>query len=346
MSETINVLIFPAGEVNSLELHDALSGCVNVKVIGASSVDRHGPYVFDNYVSGLPNIFEANFLEEFNKLLLEEKIDVVFPTHDSVALFFAENKDKISCKVVGSDLETASICRDKRKTYEVFKEEDFCPVVYELPPDDKIFFIKPKDGQGSQGARIVKNPKEISTLDLNDFVMTEYLPGIELTVDCLTDYDGKLIFISPRSRDRTMAGISVAAHLYPLTQEISKIAQRINAKLFFRGLWWFQIKLDSNNRWKLLEISVRCAGSMAVTRASGANLPLATVYILTGKKVSVCAQNYSVSMDSSLIRRYKLGITFENVYIDLDDTIIVGGKINLKAMWFLYQCINERKKIF
>lgn len=53
----VNVLIFPAGEINSVELHDALSHNVNINVFGCSSVDRHGEYVFKNYRSGLPNIF-------------------------------------------------------------------------------------------------------------------------------------------------------------------------------------------------------------------------------------------------------------------------------------------------
>ena len=42
----INVLVFPAGEVNSIELHDALSTCVNIELFGASSINRHGEYVF------------------------------------------------------------------------------------------------------------------------------------------------------------------------------------------------------------------------------------------------------------------------------------------------------------
>ena len=38
----IKVLVFPAGEINSVELHDALSHNVNIEVFGCSSVDRHG----------------------------------------------------------------------------------------------------------------------------------------------------------------------------------------------------------------------------------------------------------------------------------------------------------------
>lgn len=46
----IKILIFPDGEINSIELHDALSSCVNVELYGASSIERHGKYVFKNHI--------------------------------------------------------------------------------------------------------------------------------------------------------------------------------------------------------------------------------------------------------------------------------------------------------
>ena len=64
----IGVLIFPAGEVNSVELHDALSDCVNIRLYGASSYNRHGEYVFKNYITGLPVVTDADFIPAFNKL--------------------------------------------------------------------------------------------------------------------------------------------------------------------------------------------------------------------------------------------------------------------------------------
>src|SRR5574344_1852316 len=113
----INVLIFPAGEINSIELHDALSTCVNIEVFGASSIDRHGEYVFKNYISGLPMISAPDFFEKFNSLLQNKRIDVIFPTHDTVATFFADNADKINAKLICADKKTSEICRDKKKTY-------------------------------------------------------------------------------------------------------------------------------------------------------------------------------------------------------------------------------------
>ena len=76
----INILIFPAGEINSIELHDALSTCVNIRVYGASSIERHGSYVFENYIPGLPLISDKNFISVFNEVLKRNKIDVLFQT--------------------------------------------------------------------------------------------------------------------------------------------------------------------------------------------------------------------------------------------------------------------------
>ena len=59
----INVLIFPC-EGNSNELHDALSYCFNITVFGASSVSRHGKFIYKNYYPKLPYITEEKFFEK------------------------------------------------------------------------------------------------------------------------------------------------------------------------------------------------------------------------------------------------------------------------------------------
>lgn len=340
----INVLIFPAGEINSLELHDALATCVNINVFGASSIDRHGSYVFENYTSGLPMITAADFYDKFNELLAKWNIDVVFPTHDTVATVFADNADKINAKIIAADKETSAICRDKEKTYKALAECDFVPQTF-----DKIekypVFIKPKESQGAVGAKLIQSEKDIPDVDLSEYVICEYLPGTEYTVDCLTDKDGNLRFVSPRSRKRLMAGISMAGETEILTPEIENMAKEINNRMKFMGLWWFQIKQDINGKWKLLEVSTRCAGTMALTRMRGVNLALLSVYTAMGYDISIEPNNYRVKMDSALIRRYKIDYEYDTVYFDFDDTLIVRDKVNLKAIWFLYQCQNYGKKV-
>lgn len=340
----INVLIFPAGEINSIELHDALASCVNINVFGASSIDRHGGYVFENYISGLPLITALDFFEKFNAILTEKNIDVIFPTHDTVATFLANNADKIKAKIITADKRTSAICRDKQKTYEIFADCDFIPKIYSKI-DTYPVFIKPKEGQGAVGAKLLNSAKDIPDIDLHDYVICEYLCGDEYTVDCLTDRNGDLRFVCPRSRKRIMAGVSVAGEIEKLTSEIQDIAEKINRRLSFLGLWWFQIKQDENGKWKLLEVCTRCAGTMALTRAIGVNLPLLSVYIAMGYDISIEPNTYHVKMDSSLIRRYKIDYNYDTVYFDFDDTLTLRGNVNLKAIWFLYQCQNFGKKV-
>ena len=180
---------------------------------------------------------------------------------------------------------------------------------------------------------------------MKDYVICEYLPCEEYTVDCFTNFQGELKVISPRSRNRLLAGVCVSGKTEELTDEIKHIAERINSKLKFNGLWWFQIKKDVNGKWKLLEISTRCAGTMCLTRAKGLNLPLLSVYNALGYDVKACPNNVQITMDRTLISRYKIDYEYDTVYFDFDDTLIINNKVHLPAIRFLYQCRNAGKKV-
>ena len=340
-----NVLIFPAGEINSVELHDALSHNVNIEVFGASSIERHGAYVFRNYRGGLPFISDRDFIKDFNNLVEEWKIDLVFPTHDTVALFLAEHRDDIKAKIIVASYDTALICRDKRKTYDLFADCKFCPKQYEFFEEFPVF-IKPREGQGAQGAYLINSLDDVpNNIDLNEYTISEYLPGQELTVDCLTDSKGNLCACLPRVRQRLLAGVCVAGETMNATNELFMIGKTINSRLNFMGLWYFQLKKDINGCYKLLEIATRCAGTMCLSRARGVNLPLLSVYVALGKDICVFENPYSVVMDRTLISRYKVDYEYDKVYVDYDDTLIEGDKVCLPVIRFLYQCRNQGKKI-
>lgn len=345
--DKINVLVFPAEGINAVELHDALSSCVNLKVFGASSVARHGAYIYANYISGLPFISDPSFLSEFNRLLKQYSIDVIFPTHDTVNVYLMENEGSINAKIISGDYNTSKICRSKIQTYQLFKDQSFVPYRYlsleEL--SDFPIFIKPDKGQGAVGALKINTYSEAKQINFENYLVTEYLPGEEYTVDCLTDNKGILKYISPRSRERLMAGVSVSGQIETLTDEICNIAQTINERLCFLGLWYFQAKKDKSGNFKLLEISTRCAGTMCLTRAKGINLPLLSVYTALGYDIEVMDNSYHVIMDRTLIGRYKIDYDYSVVYIDFDDTITLAGKLNLNAIRYLYQCKNKGIKL-
>lgn len=339
----IKVLVFPAGEINSIELHDALSTCVNIEVWGASSIERHGKYIFENYIPNIPMITDESFFDVFNKVINKHNIDIIFATHDTVVDFLIKNQDKINAKIAGGDIFTADTCRSKKKTYSLLKEHDFIPKVYKFPYDDiEDFpvFVKPDKGQGAVGAKIIHDINELKNID-DSYVVCEYLPGEEYTVDCITDKDGVLRGAFPRTRDRIMSGVAVAGKTLPQNKQITQIAEIINSKLHFKGMWYFQLKEDNNGKLKLLEISARASGTMCLTRMRGVNLPLLTAYTMMDYRIDVQENNIEVVMDRTLISRYNINYDFNVAYLDFDDTVVVREKINKNILRFIYQC-NEK----
>ncbi len=348
MEKRINVLIFPCGKENALELHQSLRYNVNVKVFGASSVTDHGILVYENYIGGVPFIAEPEFIEKFNQLIVENNIDVVIPTHDTVTLFFAANKDRIKTMIVCPGLQDAEICREKAKTYALFSNCDFVPALYSKETVSSFpVFVKPNIGEGAKNTFLCSSQKMLNEVmeEINDLLICEYLPGKELTVDCFTNQKGELLFTGPRTRNRVQMGIAFNSSSYPLTEEIEHIANEINSRLRFSGLWYFQLKQDGNGKFKLLEVSARVAGTMALYRITGVNFALLSVYNALGKAVTILKNNFEIELDRCLRNRYITNIHFNTVYLDYDDTVIIDNKVNDLAIQFVYQMINKGKEI-
>ncbi len=343
------VMIFPCGAENALEINDALKYHIDVEVWGASSIEDHGIFAYPNYIGGVPYISASNFFEEFNRVIKQHHINFIIPTHDTVALFFAQNSYKINANIVTSNADTALLCRNKRMTYELFKNEPFCPVTYSdsIAVNNYPVFIKPNIGEGGKNTAIANSKAELEHLLLNydDLLIVEYLPGDELTVDCFTNSKGQLLFVGPRTRQRIKMGISFHSESVELTTAIKEIANTINTKVKFKGLWFFQLKKDINGVFKLLEISTRCAGTMALYRQRGINFPLLSVMDAAGVEVSVLDNGNNIVLDRCIKTRYRQSINYEYVYLDFDDTVIINNQVNLNVMTFVYQCLNEGKKV-
>ena len=175
-------------------------------------------------------------------------------------------------------------------------------------------------------------------------IAVEYLPNEEYTIDCFSA-KGKLLYCEKRQRIRVKDGISVNAITVQTEESIKEIAEIINSKLTFDGAWFFQLKKDKNNQYKLLEIAPRIAGTMALHRNTGINFPLLTLYAHLGIDVNVLTNENRLTIDRALTNRFNYEIDYDRVYIDFDDTVFVKGKINTFLMMFLYQCVNERKEI-
>ena len=349
MADVKNILVFPAGTEIAFEIHDALKNSKFVRLFGATSVPCHAEFVFQTCVTGLPFVDVPALIPALNRVIDAYGIDYVYPAHDSALLRFSEERDALHAKVVASARETVGICRSKTRTYRFLSGAPYLPAFYGSPDEIPGYpvFIKPAVGQGSQGARIIRDRSHLEEAlsEGQEYTICEYLPGEELTVDCFTDRHGSLLVVSPRSRERIRAGIAVRSRNLPLTEDLQSIAEDINRRLSFNGAWFFQVKKNAAGQLRLLEIAPRIAGTMGLTRNLGINMPLLTLYNFWGIDVSLIPNREDLLLDRAFISRFQTDLSYSSVYVDFDDTLIVRGKVNAFLMMFLYQAFNQGKRL-
>ncbi|UJP08917.1 ATP-grasp domain-containing protein [Microbacterium sp. KUDC0406] len=344
----INVLIFPAGAENALEIYRAIRNSIHVNALAASSRDDISSLIYDQPILPLPEMEAPDFLEQLDELIRRNDIDVVFPTHDSAALFLAEHADEIPASVPNADLRTNLICRYKARTYELFRDDPFCPEVHHAGEQAPVFplFAKPDVGQGSKGTRVVRDRHDLDEVRKEPgMLVLEYLPGKEYTVECFTDRRGRLVFTGTRERVEIRMGISFRSRETATTTEIQAIADRINERMALRGLWWFQIKEAADGKMKLLEVSTRAPGTGGFFRHLGVNLPLLTIFDLLDRPVEIRPAPFQVEMFRSTTNHYRYSFTYDHVYVDLDDTLIVRGAVNADLVRFLYLAAARGKRL-
>lgn len=346
----IRVLVFPCGSEIGLEIFRSLKYSRHVELVGANSVDDHGKFVYTEYFGNIPFVDEPDFEEVFQKVLLENKIDAVYPTMDRVISRLSEIGDSLPCKVLGSPKETNRLALSKSKTYQFFKDKISIPMVYSSLDEISSFpiFSKPDIGYGSRGTKKLYSIEEAKKRKQQhpEHLLLEYLPGEEYTVDCFTDRFGKLLFIGPRKRGRIQKGISVNTSPAPeLLEEVTQIANSINEEVALRGAWFFQVKKNQNDELSLLEFATRLGGSSSLFRAKGINFALMTIFDAFNYPVEANENSYGVELDRALDQRFKFDFEYDAVYVDLDDCLIFGNKINSELVRFIHQSINKSKKV-
>lgn len=345
MPTCLRVLVFPCGTEIGLEIHRALSAAKGIMLFGGSTLSDHGEFVYTNYIPDIPHVSDSDFLPEISRLIKEYGIDYIIPAHDAVLLKLAEfaRVGGLSCKVIAAPYETCRICCSKKESHRFFAGLLTLPRLYDSLDSVKEWpvFLKPDVGSGSRGTVKCLDYVEAHyhLRKVPDLLIFEYLPGKEYTVDCFTDRYGRLIFCGGRERARITNGISVRTS--PVSKPVfNKIAETINAKLKLHGAWFFQLKESKSGELALMEIAPRIAGAMGLYRNLGVNFVLMSLYDAEGSDVKVLCNNYPIIFDRALGGLFRVNLVYKCVYVDWDDCVLRGEKLNLQVVAFLYQCVN------
>lgn len=349
--EIVNVLIFPAGSENAINAYKALCKNLHFQVYGASGKDDYARAIYPKdrlRVSTDYYISNPSFVESINKLIAEWDIKFIIPTHDVIVKALLEKQHDITATIVSSPLETAVIAEDKAKMYQTVFDADYCPTIFTNYSDLQFpVFVKPRVGAGGKGTRIIYDVEQLDDFLLNkdNYVISEFLPGEELTVDCFTNKEGELLFFGARTRERVTNGISFRSRRVKNTPEIQAIAEDLNRRLFFRGAWYFQIKKDKHEKWKLLEFSVRMSGTMLYYMQLGVNFPALSLFDFMGFPVHILCNDVQLILDRGIETSFILDYVYDTLYIDYDDTLIVNNKVNTTIIKVIFQAINKGKEV-
>ena len=339
-----SVLVFPAGTEVGLEIYRSLTGKKGIELLGASSVKDMASLLYEE-VFDLPFLLDPGIEQEVTALVEKVKPDFLIPAHDDAVTLFSEMEENGllgSTRVIGSPAETCRVVRSKLKTYRVLENSIEVPVT--IRHEDHVaqlglnypLFAKPDIGQGSRGATVIQTVEEARLALGRGDVVSELLPGEEFTVDCYNGLDGKLRFCGPRRRDSRSHGISIQTSLVG-KEEFESIAEAIASVLELKGPWFFQVKRRRDNRLVLLEVASRIGGSSGVHRFNGVNFLLAAVFEWGGCAVQLNS-NAQVRKSFRCLSEHNITVDLpEGVYIDLDDTLIVNGKVD----WLLVGVLGE-----
>ena len=92
-----NILVFPSASNLAIEIFYSLSKDKNINLIGCSScIDNEITKIFKNNVIIKKFIHDINFLNELNKIIKTQKIDLIYPLSDDVSLFLCKNKKELN----------------------------------------------------------------------------------------------------------------------------------------------------------------------------------------------------------------------------------------------------------
>jgi carbamoyl-phosphate synthase large subunit len=164
--------------------------------------------------------------------------------------------------------------------------------------------VKPRRGSGSRGIRMVGSAQELADIQASaDYLVQEYLPGTEYSIDVLADVTGHVVASVPRVRERVDSGVSVAGRTLH-DAELERLGADMAVVTGLTYVANVQFRRDAAGRPALLEVNPRFPGTMPLTVASGVDMPLMALDALRGKPLPAEAGFRDVAMVRYLDERF------------------------------------------
>ena len=266
------ILISAANGTVMPELITYLKKSYYVIGIDSNEIGLAKKYCDEFYKS--PTGKDIKFIKFIEKIGI--KVDMIFLFVDEELDIVSKNihkLNKIQNKLILSPFRTINICNDKLQFEKFFTK--FKNINLPKFKKNKKNIIKPKIGRGSKNIFITENRKITNSFQKdNNFIVQEFIEGIEYTVDCLFDKNGRLIFSLPRER-LVAQNVSIIGKIIK-NKKINNLMELIGSKLNFYGPVNVQIIIKKDQIY-LIEINPRLSGSIIFSIKSSFD-PIKTLF--------------------------------------------------------------------
>ncbi len=291
---TVRVLVTGAGGPAAVSVMKSLGADPSVSVIAAD---------MDPWAAGLylvppdqrtlvPAGAAPEFVDVTMERCLELGVDVLIPTCDAELQPLGQARAdfrRADIELLLAPDQALEVCLDKLalaercagpvpvpRTERLDKIED--PGSWAYP-----VMVKPRRGSGSRGISVITSSQELARREPSaDYIVQDYLPGAEYSVDVLADITGHVVASVPRVRERVDSGVSVAGRTLH-DQELERLGAAVAAVTGLTYVANVQFRRDAAGLPALLEVNPRFPGTMPLTVASGVDMPLLALDSLRGK---------------------------------------------------------------
>jgi len=271
----------------------------------------------------IPVASDPHFIPSILELCLEHKISLILPLVTMELFEFSKNKElfeKNGITVLVSDYKTLKVLNNKAELLRHLKNvgiahphfsvvnnvDSLVAEVYKMGYPSVPIVIKPSVGNGSRGIRILDpningyellfdhKPNSLySSLEavkeaigehpIPEMVVSEFLPGDELTIDVVINA-GKILEFMIRTRESMRSGISISGRFIEnqkVTKYVTSIIESLDVSTF-SGNIGFQVKQSEAGEFLLLESNPRIQGTSVAALGAGVNLPAIAVNAALG----------------------------------------------------------------
>jgi carbamoyl-phosphate synthase large subunit len=311
----ISVLVTGAGGPAAIAVLKSLRNDPSVGLIAAD---------MDGWAAGLylvppaaRAVIPAGAAPEFAELLLarclELGVDVVIPTVDSelrplaaARTAFAQAGVQLMLapqRALELTLDKLALARACASVVRVPRTEPLDEAVH---PDSWTYpvIVKPRTGSGSRDISMVMSAEELKNMEPSaDFIVQEYLPGEEYSIDVLSDTSGRVVAGVPRIRARVDSGVSVAGRSLH-DRELEQFGANVATAVGLTYISNVQVRRNRESQPALLEVNPRAPGAMPLTVASGVDMPRLALDAMRGHPLPEHAEFCEKAMVRFLEERF------------------------------------------